>query len=450
MVKQISSSKFQCRFEFQMILNLLEICFRINRFRFHMDVSDVNKVWEIKALKKKAGEKEAKEMLERIAKQVQPIMCRHKWRVKVLSEFCPKNPALLGVNVGRGIHVKLRLRRPNRDGDFFPFNQVLDTMLHELCHNLHGPHNANFYKLWDELRKECEELMARGISGTAQGFDIPGRRLGGNMHQPPLSSLRKSSLVAAEGRRRLRSLLPSGPKRLGGDSDIMVALSPVQAAAMAAERRLQDDIWCASSQAMPVDEDCCSDFPSEAALPPQAGESGPFSNPSQGVDALHHKRRRESERSSIKSSNGHLKPDFVDLSKDNVIPGSSAGYDAESNKRHKMTYRVPFPQSCAETTSIDLPCSSSNLMPIHDGTTHPGELSMWECGNCTLLNPPLAPICELCFSPKPKAADTKYKFWSCKFCTLENSVKLEKCSACGQWRYSHGQPVSTRGPNIGT
>ena len=55
--------------------------------------------------------------------------------------------------MGRGIHVKLRLRRPNRDGDFFPFNQVLDTMLHELCHNLISPHNANFYKLWDELRK---------------------------------------------------------------------------------------------------------------------------------------------------------------------------------------------------------------------------------------------------------------------------------------------------------
>ncbi|KAG6592085.1 hypothetical protein SDJN03_14431, partial [Cucurbita argyrosperma subsp. sororia] len=89
-------------------------------------------------------------------------------------------------------------------------------------------------------------------------------------------------------------------------------------------------------------------------------------------------------------------------------------------------------------------------MPIHDGTTNPGERSMWECGNCTLLNPPLAPICELCFSPKPKAADTKYKFWSCKFCTLESSVKLEKCSACGQWRYSHGQPVLTQEPNIGT
>ncbi|XP_022139768.1 DNA-dependent metalloprotease WSS1 isoform X2 [Momordica charantia] len=371
-----------------------------------MDVGDLNKVWEIKALKKKAGEKEAREILERIAKQVQPIMRRHKWRVKVLSEFCPKNRALLGLNVGRGIHVKLRLRRPNRDEDFIPFNQVLDTMLHELCHNLHGPHNANFYKLWDELRKECEELMAKGISGTAQGFDLQGRRLGGNSRQPPLSSLRKSALAAAEGRRRLGSLLPSGPKRLGGDSNIMVALSPVQAAAMAAERRLQDDIWCASIQEIPVDEECCFDIPSEAVHSCEADVS---------------------------------------------IHGSTADYDAESNKRSKMSNRVPFPQSCAETSSKVLSCSSSNLMQSHDGTHHhPGELSMWECGNCTLLNPPLAPLCELCYSQKPKDADTKYELWSCKFCTLENSVKLEKCSACDQWRYSHGQPVSTRAPNLGT
>lgn len=65
----------------------------------------------------------------------------------------PNNPSLLGLNVGGGVQVKLRLRRPNREWDFFPFDQILDTMLHELCHNVHAPHNASFYKLWDELRK---------------------------------------------------------------------------------------------------------------------------------------------------------------------------------------------------------------------------------------------------------------------------------------------------------
>ncbi|KAH8494130.1 hypothetical protein H0E87_020767, partial [Populus deltoides] len=162
------------------------------------------------------------------------------------SDFSPNNRSLLGLNVGGGVHVKLRLRRPNRDLDFFPFHQVLDTMLHELCHNVHGPHNANFYKLWDELRKECEELIFKGITGTGEGFDLPGRRLGGFSCQPALSSLRKTALAAAEKRAKLGSMLPSQPKRLGGDSTIMAALSPIQAAAMAAERRLQDEIWCGS------------------------------------------------------------------------------------------------------------------------------------------------------------------------------------------------------------
>lgn len=63
---------------------------------------------------------------------------------------------------------------------------------------------------------------------------------------------------------------------------------------------------------------------------------------------------------------------------------------------------------------------------------------------------PFAPICELCSTQKPEDARTKYKIWSCKFCTLENSVKLDKCSACGQWRYSHGPPASVQAPNRGT
>ncbi|XP_043711380.1 DNA-dependent metalloprotease WSS1-like [Telopea speciosissima] len=210
-----------------------------------MDLNDLNKVWEVKPLKK-VGEDEARKILENVAKQVQPIMRKRKWRVKLLSEFCPANPSLLGLNIGGGVEVKLRLRRPNREWDFFPYTQILDTMLHELCHNEHGPHNAEFYKLLDEIRMECEDLMAKGITGTGQGFDLPGRRLGGISHRPPLSSLRQAALAAAENRARQGALLPSGPKRLGGDSEIMVALSPIQAAAMAAERRLHDDLWCGS------------------------------------------------------------------------------------------------------------------------------------------------------------------------------------------------------------
>jgi hypothetical protein len=52
-----------------------------------MTSGDLNKVWEIRALKKPPRQDEAKKILEKIAKQVQPIMRKHKWRVKVLSEF---------------------------------------------------------------------------------------------------------------------------------------------------------------------------------------------------------------------------------------------------------------------------------------------------------------------------------------------------------------------------
>lgn len=88
--------------------------------------------------------------------------------------------------------------------------------------------------------------MAKGISGTGQGFDLSGRRLGGFSRQPPLPILRQTALAAAENRARRGALLPSGPQRLGGDNAIRTALSPIQAAAMAAERRLHDDIWCGS------------------------------------------------------------------------------------------------------------------------------------------------------------------------------------------------------------
>ncbi|XP_065854358.1 DNA-dependent metalloprotease WSS1-like isoform X2 [Euphorbia lathyris] len=158
----------------------------------------------------------------------------------------PSNPSLLGLNIGGGAEVKLRLRRPNSDWNFFPYEQILDTMLHELCHNEFGPHNADFYNLLDEIRKECDELLAKGITGSGQGFDLSGRRLGGISRQPPLSSLRQTALAAAENRARQGILLPSGPQRVGGDRTIKNALSPTQAAAMAAERRLHDDLWCGS------------------------------------------------------------------------------------------------------------------------------------------------------------------------------------------------------------
>lgn len=337
------------------------------------------KVWEIKTLGK-SRDAEAKKLLESVAKQVQPIMIKRKWRVKLLSEFCPSNPSLLGLNVGGGAEIKIRLRRPGRESEFYPYEDLVGTMLHELTHNEHGPHDAKFYKLLDEITKECEELMAKGISGTGQGFDAPGRRLGGFSHNPPLTSLRQSALAAAEKRARRGNLIPSGPNRVGGDREMMTLLTPTQAAAMAAERRLRDDIWCAA----PVTSG------NDGVQRAMERENG-FSGPSRAVE----------------------------------------DQTSESDGRHKG---IVFSGSSTSTASVESPTCTSK-----------GD-SMWKCGVCTLLNPPLALICGACGTEKSGGSQS----WACRTCTLENPVNLDKCSACEQWRYSYGPPVAVRGPYVGT
>jgi hypothetical protein len=47
---------------------------------------DLCKVWEIKTLGL-VGDGEARKVLEDVAKQVQPIMRKRKWKVPLLSEF---------------------------------------------------------------------------------------------------------------------------------------------------------------------------------------------------------------------------------------------------------------------------------------------------------------------------------------------------------------------------
>eukprot|EP01018_Ginkgo_biloba_P002203 Gb_36327 [translate_table: standard] len=389
-----------------------------------LETGQLNKVWEIKTLGRTRDD-EARKLLESVAKQVQPIMQKRKWRVKLLSEFCPSNPSLLGLNVGGGAEIKIRLRRPNRESEFFPYEDLLGTMLHELTHNEHGPHDAKFYKLLDEITKECEELMAKGISGTGQGFDVPGRRLGGFSHNPPLSSLRQSALTAAEKRARLGALAPSGPNRLGGDGEIMRLLTPTQAAAMAAERRLRDDIWCAA----PVTSG--SDGIQKAREREEA--AGGSANSAPGATDTSRKR------ASVQTLGINTAREKSNIN------GSILREEDISHGKKTVQFDTRSLESGKENSFLG---TSSTIQTFEQQTRNANEDgSTWNCGACTLTNQPLALVCEACGSEKPKE---KYKIWSCKACTLQNPVTLEKCSMCNQWRYSYGPPISVRGPNVGT
>ena len=121
---------------------------------------------------------------------------------------------------------------------FFDFQHALGTMLHELCHIVHGPHNAQFYALLDELRGEAEALIDKGIVGLGAFETGTGSRLGGRVKLH--ADLRESQLQAALKRQRIGSLMSSG-KRLGGS---LVGKDVRTLAAEAAQRRAADDIWC--------------------------------------------------------------------------------------------------------------------------------------------------------------------------------------------------------------
>ncbi|PHH78473.1 hypothetical protein CDD80_6816 [Ophiocordyceps camponoti-rufipedis] len=156
---------------------------------------------------------EALHTLRKVASLVKPIMRARGWRVGQLAEFYPSDPSLLGLNVNGGSKICLRLRYPGDRTQFMPMENVTDTMLHELCHIVHGPHNQQFHTLWDQLRDELQGLMMKGYTG--EGFLSQGRRLGGA--RIPEHEARRLAREAAERRRRQFQPAAAAPgRRLGG------------------------------------------------------------------------------------------------------------------------------------------------------------------------------------------------------------------------------------------
>ncbi|KAI9750039.1 MAG: hypothetical protein M1835_001449, partial [Candelina submexicana] len=105
-------------------------------------------------LQEKPRQAEALQALQKVASLVKPIMRQRGWNVGILTEFYPSENNLLGLNWNAGEKICLRLRYPYDEKQFIPMEQVVDTMLHELSHIVHGPHNAQFHALWNQLREE--------------------------------------------------------------------------------------------------------------------------------------------------------------------------------------------------------------------------------------------------------------------------------------------------------
>ncbi|KAJ6520355.1 WLM domain-containing protein [Mycena sanguinolenta] len=331
-------------------------------------------------LKGRPKEERALPMLQRIASLVKPIMRKHGWVLPVLSEFFPAQDDLIGLNVNAGQKILLRLRPAHAPDTFFEEEEVVQTMLHELTHNVHGPHDEKFYKFLSGLQDEYDALQRSGYAG--EGFFSKGQKLGVSHNLPPHLA-RAKALEAAEKRRKAGLMMGNGG-RLGGRID--ASLTPRELAARAAERRARDEKACGSG------------------------------------DIAH----QEADKAA-KESETH---DAIDLTLDSdeddsdvIIVGPSKVAIPQSKKAAASTAARPTP--------VAVKVESKSVRPRPAATPPPAKKSRseWTCRTCTLINSAMALQCDACLTVRPP---DDLIGWACYACGETGMPKdFWTCRACG-------------------
>lgn len=103
------------------------------------------------------------------------VMAKHKWSVPLLAEMPPEGKVgvsescVLGYNVNAGQEIHLRLRTDDLRG-FRRYARIRETLLHELTHNVWGPHDNNFKRLCSQLNVECGQFDWKRSGNGAQSL----------------------------------------------------------------------------------------------------------------------------------------------------------------------------------------------------------------------------------------------------------------------------------------
>ncbi|TEA22588.1 Ubiquitin and WLM domain-containing metalloprotease [Colletotrichum sidae] len=95
---------------------------------------------------------------------IRAAMTKHKFSVGLLTEMEPLSNTqsshegttrLLGLNRNQGEVIELRLRTDAPDG-YRDYKTIRKTLCHELAHNVHGPHDRNFWDLCHQIEREVD------------------------------------------------------------------------------------------------------------------------------------------------------------------------------------------------------------------------------------------------------------------------------------------------------
>ncbi len=321
-------------------------------------------------LKEMDRQDEALHYLKRLASLVKPVMRARGWKVKYLSEMYPEQANLLGLNVNRGERILIRLRHPYDRNQFLGFEKMVDTMLHELAHIVHGEHDHKFNALWDELREELDSMMLKGFTGEA--FLGMGQRVG---HRGAPDHLFDLPAARAEVAKHKKKPVPeSGGRRLGGAAPpnlrdaILDSISRRNGAEQGCasthhtDREIQaiSQTWVRNGFRTKAEEDAAN----EAAIAQALWE------------LVQEEKRKYGNRDSLPSARA---------------PGPFESFlqDRHRNQRPDVS-RIPTEHRPAPTATRPAPRPRS-----------PEERDYWECRLCTLHNPIRLTECDACEAPRP-------------------------------------------------
>ncbi|KAH7320732.1 ubiquitin/metalloprotease fusion protein [Stachybotrys elegans] len=118
---------------------------------------------------------------------IRAAMRKHKFSVSLLTEMEPLSHTqtthegtsrTLGLNRNQGEVIELRLRTDAHDG-YRDYKTIRKTLCHELAHNVHGPHDRNFWDLCHQIEREVDaadwKSGGQTISGDVSRYTISGQ-----------------------------------------------------------------------------------------------------------------------------------------------------------------------------------------------------------------------------------------------------------------------------------
>ncbi|CCG83185.1 putative Zinc metallopeptidase [Taphrina deformans PYCC 5710] len=376
-------------------------------------------------LKKKPKAKEALDLLKRVAAHAKPIMESHHWHIKTLAEFFPTQTKLLGTNYGKGIKISLRLRHHYNDSEFLSFDDIMGTMLHELSHNVHGPHDAKFYALLDDLNLKYDTFLREGFRGD------DGDSLGGRART--IEEARK--VAAGKALARARGTGSTG-RQLGGDKVLDATLR--EKVATAAQRRLHDAKWCGHGRAedpILVDEE-------EESV--NRGDETRDEKVSEAIEV--NEELIANDEAMVRHTK--LPPEVIEIPSDEEAPKKTTQPAVHGSKQSYIpATKVPGTKRVLERTSQE----SEDFLRMKDrgliadtlydhlkklkkddkqlvGRNVP--LGKWQCGLCTLLNPLSAEQCAACEAERPANSHQVGDYWACERCLQFNPRDRWMCLQC--------------------